>query len=216
MSVETWLVFVGVWIVAGLPLGPNALNCISVSATSGFFRSLFAIVGILIAALMYMAATVFGLAAILLANAELFQILKFLGAAYLIWMGISLWRKQGSLTVFSRHDEVSGFRIVRQSILISLTNPKAVISYMAVFSQFIDHQVPLAGQMIVLVPTALIVTAMIYVMYCLIGVPLTRILSTARRFKIFNRAIGSFYICAGVGIALADIRPTSLQASSSR
>ena len=76
MSFELWLVFVGVWFAAGLPLGPNALNCIAVSAAQGFARALWAVVGILIAAAFYMATVIAGLGAALIANEALFSALK--------------------------------------------------------------------------------------------------------------------------------------------
>ncbi len=216
MSFEGWLVFVGIWIATTLPIGPNALNCMAVSATDSFTKSVWAVAGILIAALFHIAATIFGIAAILLANAELFQILKFLGAAYLIWMGITLWRKNSLASDPNLPKDQATFQIVRRSILISLTNPKAVISYMAVFSQFIDHQAPLTGQMVVLVPTALTITGSIYLGYCGIGKTLRVFLSTARRFQLFNRCIGSFYIAAGTALAFSDIRPSMAQQPSVR
>ncbi|MCF8468268.1 MAG: LysE family translocator [Sneathiella sp.] len=208
MSVEAWLVFVGIWTLAGMPLGPNALNCISVSATAGFTRSLWTIVGICLAALCHMTATVLGIAAILLANAELFQIMKYLGAAYLIWMGIFLWHKKSNQMGAATSAPRSAVKIVRQSFLISMTNPKAVISYLAVFSQFVDQSRALTEQMFILVPTATIITASIYAAYCAIGMTLTRFLSTIRRRNFFNRFVGSFYIAAGAGLALVDIKPS--------
>ena len=95
MAFDQWLIFVAIWTLAGLPLGPNALNCIAVSARIGFTRSLWSVAGILGAALCHKTAVIFGAATILLANAELFYVLKFCGAAYLIWMGISLRREGG-------------------------------------------------------------------------------------------------------------------------
>ncbi|MEL6282728.1 MAG: LysE family transporter, partial [Pseudomonadota bacterium] len=95
MTLDQWLLFVGVWFVAGLPLGPNALNCIAVSAQQGLGRSLYAIFGILIAAVFYIAIVSLGLGALLLANEQLFSLLKLAGAGYLIWMGVKLLRTQG-------------------------------------------------------------------------------------------------------------------------
>lgn len=211
MSFEGWVVFVGIWTAASLPMGPNALNCVAVSASEGFAKSLWAVFGILIAALLHIAATLFGIAALLLANAELFQAFKFLGAAYLVWMGISLWRKKAVAVDSTMPARQKNIEIVRRSILISLTNPKAIIAYMAVFSQFIDHQSPLIGQMTVLVPTALTITASTYLGYCVIGRALRGMLTTTRRFRLFDRCIGFFYIAAGTALAVTDIRPSPAQ-----
>ena len=204
MGWEQWLIFVAVWTLAGLPLGPNALNCIALSASMGFLRSLWAVLGILIAALCHKAAVVLGFAAILLASAELFFVLKLCGAAYLVWMGISLWTRGGALPLAQGPKGASRGRVVRQAFLISMSNPKAILSYFAVFSQFITPADPLAGQLLVLVPTGLAVTAAIYIGYCALGTGVGRLLSSLRRRLIFNRAVGSFYICAGAALAAAD------------
>ena len=204
MTLDQWLIFVAIWIAASLPLGPNALNCIALSAGAGFRRSLWSVVGIMIAAICHIAATVLGVATILLANAELFQLLKLCGAAYLVWMGISLWRKRDRLPTAAMPTSTSRPHIVRQAMLISLSNPKAVLAYLAIFSQFVAPGEPLASQLVVLVPTALAIGAAVYIGYCALGVGVGRLLSSARRRLTFNRSVGTLYILAGAGLAASD------------
>lgn len=205
MSIEQWLVFVSVWIAASIPLGPNALNCIALSAGAGFRRSLWAVAGLLVAALCHMAVTILGVAAILLANALLFQVLKLCGAAYLVWMGVSIWRKRDGLPETDKPASVSRIYIVRRAFLISMSNPKAILAYLAVFSQFIPPDGPLTDSLIVLVPTALATTIVVYVGYCAIGLGMGRLLRSARRRLAFNRTVGGFYVFAGAGLAASDL-----------
>ena len=204
MTLDQWLIFVGIWTLAGLPLGPNALNCIALSAQRGFGRSLWSVAGILLAALTHKAAVILGVATILLANAELFQILKLCGAAYLIWMGISLWRKAGQPLGEVNTNEDTVLKIVRRAFVISMSNPKAILAYFAVFSQFLMPGQALAPQLLVLVPTALVITGTIYVGYCALGTGVGRLLSNLRRRLIFNRVIAGFYMAAGGALAIAD------------
>ncbi len=204
MPFDQWLIFVAIWTAAGLPLGPSALNCIASSATDGFFRSFWAIVGILLAALCHMAATILGVATVFLANAELFPTLKLVGAAYLIWMGVSLWRKKDTLISIERRAPAPPWRLVRRGFLISMSNPKAIFAYLAVFSQFLKSDIPLAEQLIVLVPTAQTITALVYVGYAALGLGAGRLLKTARRRTVFNRGVGGVYILAGAGLATAE------------
>ena len=124
VSLDQWLIFVAVWTAAGLPLGPSALNCIALSAADGFYRSLWAIAGILLAALCHMVATILGVATVLLANAALFQGLKFIGAAYLIWMGLSLWRRKDRMFSIERRGPASPRRLLRRGFLISMSTPR--------------------------------------------------------------------------------------------
>jgi homoserine/homoserine lactone efflux protein len=195
--------------LGGNTAGPKCANCIALSAGAGFRRSLWSVAGILVAALCHKTAVILGAAAVLLANAELFSLLKLCGAAYLIWMGISLWRKGGQLPTAATPKATSWVHIVRQAFVISMSNPKAILSYLAVFSQFLTPGEPLAPQLVVLVPTALGITAAIYVGYCALGTGIGRFLGTLRRRLIFNRSIGSFYIFAGAALAASDTQAIS-------
>ncbi len=204
MTFEQWLLFVAIWFAASLPLGPNALNCISVSANSGFQRSLWTIVGILIASICHMAATVLGFAAITTISADLFQILKIFGAAYLIWMGLSLWRNGTRFHEQSRGNNTKWRRTVLRAALISISNPKAIFSYVAIFSQFIEPDKLLAEQLVILMPTSFAISILVYGGYCTLGITVTKVLRTARRRITFNRATAAFYIMIGAGLVFSD------------
>ncbi|MDF1750734.1 MAG: LysE family translocator [Alphaproteobacteria bacterium] len=197
MALESWLVFVVVWFLAGIPLGPNAINCISISTHVGFRQSLWSVVGILLAALCFIAAVSLGLAGVMLAHANLFMALKVCGGLYLIWMGIRLWRTGDGSASVSGAPRLSAWRSVRKSFLISLSNPKAILAYGAVFSQFVDPTQSLTAQLSVLIPTALVINALIYGGYCGIGSGVARFLKSARRRLMFNRGVASFYFLAG-------------------
>lgn len=204
MTIEQWTLFLAIWIAASLPLGPNALNCIALSANAGLRRSVWSVAGILIASLCHMTATVLGFATILAANAMLFHALKICGGAYLVWMGIAMWRKGDCFDLAQVAAFPTRWKITRSAFLISMSNPKAVFAYVAVFSQFISPSVPLAEQMLVLVPTSFAVTILVYGGYCAAGVGFARLLGTVRRRLVFNRTVGLFYIAMGAGLSLAD------------
>ncbi|MEQ8442230.1 MAG: LysE family translocator [Alphaproteobacteria bacterium] len=202
MGFEAWLVFVGVWFLSGIPLGPNAINCIAVSSQAGFLRSLWCVVGIIIAGLVFIALVSVGFATILAAHAGLFTALKVAGALYLIWMGLSAWRKAGrpADTDAAGDGAQSASRIVVRSIGISLSNPKAVLSYAAVFAQFISADAPLFDQLAILTPTAMGIVAIIYTAYCAAGVGIARVLSSARRKLAFDRFVAGFFVFAGTSL----------------
>ena len=85
-----------------------------------------------------------------------------------------------------------------------MSNPKAIFAYLAVFSQFVDADAALSGQIAVLVPTALVVTAAIYSGYAALGLGVGRLLATARRRLAFNKGVGGLYILFGLGLALIE------------
>ncbi|HEX3500618.1 MAG TPA: LysE family translocator, partial [Stellaceae bacterium] len=137
MSLREWLVFMTIWFAAGIPLGPNALDCIVVSASDGFQRSLRAVLGVALAALCHLAAMGVGLSTILLVNATLFHAIKWFGVAYLAWMGVTMLTRQAASLTLPQARPMSRLAATRRAFLISLTNPKAILVYLAVFPQFI-------------------------------------------------------------------------------
>lgn len=205
MTLEAWLFFMAVWIAASIPLGPNALNCISVSAAHGFTKSLWSVLGVFIAANIHMALALTGLAAFMAANPVVFEILRWLGVGYLAWMGISLLRAKGDLRVGLSAADDSKWQLIQRAILISMSNPKAIFAWLAVFSQFIDTQTPLAPQLTVLAPSALSVTITVYVGYAALGRSVNRLFA-GRRKRWFDRLTGSAYLAFAMILASADLR----------
>lgn len=204
MTFDSWLFFVAIWFAAGIPLGPNAANCIAVSASQGFGRALLAVAGVLAAGVVFIIAVILGLGAVLAANALLFSAIKLAGAAYLIWMGVKLVRNPAT-QIDTGATPARGRQVLIRAMLISFSNPKALLAYGAVFSQFVSPEGAFASQLAVIVPTALGINAMIYVGYALLGRGAQRFLGTAARMAWFNRGIGGFYVLAGVALASNEI-----------
>jgi homoserine/homoserine lactone efflux protein len=207
MSFEEWLIFMTIWTFASIPLGPNALNCISASAAYGFRKGLWSVVGVILAAIIFMTLALTGIAAFLTANTVFFEAVRWAGVAYLAWMGISMLRSKGQFTVEKSRARWSKWQAVKRATLISLSNPKAVFVWLAVFTQFIDASSPMMPQVLVLGPSALLITATVYIGYCAIGKGAHRIFSGAGKLW-FDRLAGSAYLAFAVSLASADFRRT--------
>lgn len=205
MSFEGWLVFVAIWILASIPLGPNALNCISASASHGFQKGLWSVVGVFVAGVIHMAVAFSGIAAFLAAHPELFELLRWAGVAYLGWMGFSMLRSTGKFKVGSKQTDGSRWQLVKRGILISLSNPKSIFIWLAVFTQFIDGSNPIVPQIAVLAPTALSISVIVYIGYCAVGLGVNRLFSGTRKLW-FDRVAGSTYLAFALGLATADLR----------
>jgi homoserine/homoserine lactone efflux protein len=201
MTLQDWLLFVTFWTMASIPLGPNAMNCIVISMSDGFRRGLWAMTGIVMAAACHMAASTLGLSAILLANASLFHAIKWLGVAYLAWLGVAMFLKKTDAIEIKGRPATTPLAAIRRGFTTSITNPKAILVYVAVFPQFIKPEGALAAQLLVLVPTALVITVVVYTGYCAFGTGIARLLSTARRRLAFNFAAGSFYLFSAFGLS---------------
>lgn len=205
MSVDAWLVFMAIWILASIPLGPNALNCIACAATHGFRRGLWSVAGVFIAGLIHMVLALSGLAAFLAATPVLFEIIRWLGVVYLAWMGVSLLRSRGTVETTRAPGAFSRVGTLRRAIAISLSNPKAILAWFAVFAQFIDTQASLGPQIAILAPSAMAVSVTVYAGYCALGLGVTRIFSGARK-RWFDRITGGAYLGFAAALAAADVR----------
>lgn len=207
MTGAEWLAFVGIWFLAGIPLGPNAANCILMAARHGAVRAHWTIVGILLASLVFQALVFLGVASLLATMAGLFTLLKLVGCAYLFWLAIKLWRAEPVLPGDAGLSEgTKGTTMIRDAFFVSLSNPKAILAYAAVFTQFINPAAPLAGQVLILTPTAIVVTSVIYSGYCLIGTPIRLFLNSARRVRAVNRGIAGLFATSAVAIAANEAR----------
>lgn len=206
MALEYWLTFVVVWTIAGLPLGPNAVHTMTVAITYRFPRALLAPVGMALACVIHSFAASFGIGALLLLQPDLFLVLKLLGAGYLAWLGIRMWRSQPASAEAEPHQPMSALELVRRACLVSLANPKAVLSYVAVFTPFLLPDRDLLPQIAILVPTATVLVFLNYVGYALLAWPLRLWMTSAKRQLIFNRVSGSMFIGFATLLAISSRR----------
>lgn len=202
MNLEIWWAFIILWIATTAPVGPNVINCISISQRQGLLHSLWTLPGIALSALLHISIGISGLAAIILANPLLFDLIRYAGAGYMLYMAFNMWRLSGDSLSAAKVNYTSKFQATYQSFIISVTNPKAIFINIAIFSQFIDPLQPLKEQLLLLIPTALVVDALVYSGYCALGAQFTKLISTVRRQKLFNRSTGSIYTLIAIGLIL--------------
>jgi threonine/homoserine/homoserine lactone efflux protein len=96
--------------------------------------------------------------------------------------------------------------LFRRGLLVSLTNPQAVLHYGVFFVPFVSQDKPLAPQLVVIVPTAVGIVFLGYAAYVLLGSPLRLLLTSARRQVALNRVAGSFYVLTGLVLAVTGSR----------
>lgn len=206
MSNTEWLAFSGIWFLASIPLGPNAINCMLVTARYGIRFMAWPIIGIVIASVIFQTVVFLGVATLLTTAAGLFTVVKLLGCGYLVWLGVKLWRSDATPIVEQDHLAPAPLALIRSACLISLSNPKAILAYAALFTQFIDQQTSILGQAALLTPTALVILVIVYGAYALAGAPVRRFLTNSLRVKAVNRTAGSLFILSAVAIATAEAR----------
>ncbi len=171
MSFDAWTIFALFWIVFVTTPGPNAVNCITNGMTLGFTRALPGVLAILTQATLFLILSALGVTALIAASPMAFFIAKLIGAGFLIYLGIRGW-----LTARQpiRAEERPAKHIYLHALAIAVINPKSVAGYLAAFSQFIQPGVPVWEQMIVIMPTALTLTALSYLGFTALGAGIGR------------------------------------------
>lgn len=171
MSFEAWTVFVLFWIVFVTTPGPNAVNCITNGMHLGFVRSLWGVAAILTQASLFLLLSALGITALIAASETGFLIAKYIGAGWLIWLGIKGWINASKPAPMLAPSTGS---IYGRALAIAVINPKSVAGYLAAFSQFVQPSVPIWDQMTVIVPTALFLTTLSYCGFTALGAGIGR------------------------------------------
>ncbi|MBY9063670.1 LysE family translocator [Sphingomonas yunnanensis] len=208
MALHTWWLFVGaVFLLSGTP-GPNMLHVMSRSVQMGLRRSVAAMAGCLAAVVLVLAASAAGLSTLLLAVPGAFAVLRYTGAAYLVYLGIRAWRAEatpldvGAGELVARQSRAALFR---GGFAIGISNPKLILFAAAFLPQFVDPAGPEPPQFLLLVVTFAVIEAGWYMAYALGGRSLARCLTRPAIRRAFERLTGTIFI--GFGLALLRVRP---------
>lgn len=212
MALHTWWWFLAtVFVLCGTP-GPNMLHILGRSVGLGFRGSVPAMAGCLLAMLLVLAASAAGLSALLHSSPMLFEVLRYLGVAYLAWLGIKAWRESTRPAPPVTNDAevvlapVHGAGTVfRGGLWVGLSNPKLLLFAAAFLPQFVDPSRSQAVQYSVLVATFATCELFWYVMYAAGGHGLRRWLAKPFARRWFERLVGSVFLAFAV--ALLRFRP---------
>ena len=158
MSFDIWLTYLATVLAFMITPGPSHLLMLSNSMTHGFRPSLATAAGDLTANAFQMIAAGLGLAALLVASQNALAVVKWAGVAYLIWMGIRMWRQANYAQATAGAASSASLKTLwGQGFLTSAANPKAVVFFAALFPQFIDPSRPFLPQFLALSVTYLAV-----------------------------------------------------------
>ena len=203
MSLHLWWIYVtAVFLISATP-GPNMLHVMAQSIAHGPRKALATMAGLMSAVLLCLIASALGLGALLKASPRLFDVLRYAGVAYLLYLGVKAWRAPIGGAVEARPVQ-SDRALYATGMLTGLSNPKLIIFAAALFPQFIDMTRPFWLQLAILIVTFVAIEFGWQCVYALGGVKLARWLAPANRQKLFNRGTGLLFI--GFGGALLGAR----------
>ena len=168
--------------VVVLAPGTGVIYTLATGLGRGRTAACWAALGCTIGILPHLAAATLGLAALLHTSALLFQIVKFAGVAYLLYLAWQMLKSDGALSVTSRTDAHSGFRIARRGALINILNPKLSLFFLALLPPFLSGNPATATlEMIALGGLFMAVTFAVFILYGVFA-------ATARRWLIESEA----------------------------
>jgi homoserine/homoserine lactone efflux protein len=203
MSWDTYLIFVITTAVVCLTPGPAALLVVAQGMSRGFRPSYWAIAGIALGNAVYFGLSATGVAALIVASGTLFSVIKWIGVAYLFYLGLSALRSKASALTVSgdARQAASGPRAFWQAMVVELSNPKALLYFVALLPQFIDPARPVGMQMLVFGVTCIGLDTAAYSLYAWLGSKTQRFTANERFVRTSNRAAGSLLMLAGAMMA---------------
>jgi threonine/homoserine/homoserine lactone efflux protein len=204
MSLETWLAFATATTVLLVIPGPTILLVISYALGQGMRTALPVAIGVALGDFTAMTLSMLGLGALLSASSLLFTVLKWAGAAYLVWLGIELWRAGGTRKAAPSRDRAPLLRMLGHAWLVTALNPKSLTFFVAFLPQFIDRNANFWTQMLVFESTFVALAFANAIGYGLIASRAHRLIGSAWTMSAFNRLGGTLLI--GAGIAAAGVR----------
>jgi threonine/homoserine/homoserine lactone efflux protein len=207
MLFESWLAFTAASTVLLIIPGPTVLLVVSYALGQGWRTALPMAVGVALGDFTAMTLSMLGLGALLAASATLFTILKWVGAAYLVYLGVKLWRAGGSLEAAPRTDAVSALRMLGHAWLVTALNPKSITFFVAFLPAFLDPHGDFLTQMIAFETTFLALAFANVFGYAVIASRARGFVSNPRALGVVNKVGGGLLIGAGAAtVTLAGAR----------
>jgi threonine/homoserine/homoserine lactone efflux protein len=208
MPLEMLLLFVPACFALNMAFGPNNLLSMTIGARYGFRVALAAAAGRIVAFIIMIAVAALGMGALLMASEIAFTVVKFLGAAYLLWLGIKILRSEADLSADNIELGKNGARgFIRQEFLVAIGNPKAILIFTAFFPQFVAPE-SYWGSFMILGALFLVLELLAIALYAYAGTRLSGLMRNASGLRWINRISGSTMIAFGALLAVSQ-RPNA-------
>ena len=200
MSLSLWLGFLVAAMLIAVSPGPGAAASMSAGVRYGYWAALRLIAGLQSALAIQLAIVAAGLGALLETSALAFDLVKFCGAAYLIWLGVQKWRALPQ-AINEAAPRLTQRGLFVEGLLVNLTNPKAIVFMAALTPQFVDPARPQALQFLIIGLTMCGVDTLVMSCYALLAARLARWLHAPGALRAQNRLFGGIFVGAGVLLA---------------
>jgi homoserine/homoserine lactone efflux protein len=199
MEIGVWLAFMTAsWLISLSP-GPGAVFSMSCGLQYGFKLGYMGVIGLILGLWTSLAIVAIGASTILLSSPLLFKAAKWLGAAYLFYLGWAQWRAPVSGTQL-RQDlgQFAMGKLIFKGWAVNATNPKGIVFMLAVLPQFITVSKPLLSQYLIVAVTFAFTDAVVMAGYTGLAASLMGFLNTPKRVRWMNRIFGGLFMLAAL------------------
>jgi homoserine/homoserine lactone efflux protein len=204
VSWSLWLTLVATGALISLTPGAGAVNTMATSLGSGWSRSIWGILGQQVALLTHLVVVAAGVGVLVAGSPVLFNVIRYAGAAYLVYLGVRQFRSKAAATRVGELQREPAWSMFRRGLLVNLTNPKAVVFFLAFTPQFIRPDQPLLPQYAVLAATIVAIDVIVmWFFFAAAARGLGRLTQRESGQRTLNRVFGGLVV--GVGVLLATV-----------
>ena len=205
MQFSLWLALLGAGTLISLTPGAGAINTMSNALNSGFRRSIWGILGQQAALLAHIVIVALGVGVLVAGSPLAFNVIRYVGAAYLVYLGIRQFLAKPALDVERepalRHDPA--WSMFRRGLWVNMLNPKAIVFFLAFLPQFIRLDRPLLPQYFVVAATVIVIDILVmWFFFALTARSFRRYTGDARGQRVLNRVFGVLFVAVGVLLAV--------------
>ncbi|MEM8183393.1 homoserine/homoserine lactone efflux protein [Morganella morganii subsp. sibonii] len=205
MTFEWWFAYLMTSVIVSLSPGSGAINSMTTSVNHGYRGAVAAIAGLQTGLLLLIILVGVGLGTLLSQSVLAFEILKWAGSAYLIWLGVCQWRAAGTIALNTLTATQSRKKLYQNSVLVNISNPKSIVFLAALFPQFIIPHQPQLIQYLILGITSVIADTIVMTGYAVLARKIAVFIKSPEQNRAMNKVFGSLFML--VGALLAFTRP---------
>jgi homoserine/homoserine lactone efflux protein len=204
MGLGIWFAFVAACVVFSLAPGAGTIASINNSMMGGIKAALKGLIGLQLALALHILVVSFGLGALLASSAVFFETVKYIGAAYLIYLGFKKWREKGALSLGEISNSSVYGQLIKQGFMVNLMNPKSIVFLAAFLPQFVNVNHSVVEQYMILGITVIMIDSVVMFGYSLLGLFVKPYLSSQKVMSLVNKLFGTLFISMGIVLAKAE------------
>ncbi|MBI3215298.1 MAG: homoserine/homoserine lactone efflux protein [Mycobacterium sp.] len=204
MELGLWLAFLGASVAISVSPGAGAIVSMSTGLNNTVRRSYWVIFGLQIGLMSQLVLVAVGLGAVLASSVLAFNVIKWLGVGYLVYLAVRQWRSAGfdlNAQLAQPRDD-SRWALLVRGCLVNVTNPKGLVFLLAVLPQFVVPASPLPPQYLAIGVTMVAVDLVVMGCYAGLATRLLRWMRTPRQQTVLNRTFSGLFAVAAVGLSL--------------